>query len=154
MWNTTSPSTPPRQLREPCSSLCGGSSRKMSTQTTGNPSIRATTGDKVYCHYIGTLKNGQQFDSSRDKRSPFSFTVGIGQVIQGWDIAMLQHLSLGERSTFAIASDKAYGPRGAGGVIPPDADLTFDIELLAVGNNCASGFIIPGTETGWGCVVC
>ena len=127
---------------------------KVSTASKGDAAIRPTTGDKVYCHYIGTLtSNSQKFDSSRDKRRPFSFNVGVGQVIEGWDIAMLQHLCLGERSTFNIASEKAYGPNGAGGVIPPEAGLTFDIELLAVGNQCASGFSLPGSEAGWGCTI-
>jgi FK506-binding protein 1 len=134
------------------SMVSGGGVEKVSTSTSGNPSIRPTTGDKVYCHYIGTLQtNGQKFDSSRDKRTPFSFTVGVGQVIQGWDIAMIQHLCLGERSTFNIDSSMAYGPRGAGGVIPPDANLTFDIELLAVGDQCSNGFSLPGTEQSWSC---
>ena len=130
---------------------------KKSTTSSGatlnHGTVRPVTGDVVYCHYIGTLKsNGQKFDSSRDKRKPFTFTVGIGQVIQGWDIAMLQHLSLGERSIFEISSDKAYGPNGAGGVIPPDADLIFDIELLAVGDKAVLGFNVPGSE-GSGCVL-
>jgi FKBP-type peptidyl-prolyl cis-trans isomerase len=126
---------------------------KTSTSSSGTAGIRPTTGDNVFCHYIGTLKsNGQKFDSSRDKRRPFNFTVGIGQVIQGWDIAMLQHLTLGERSIFEIASDKAYGPKGAGGVIPPDADLVFDIELLAINEQTASGFSLPGQDKG-GCVL-
>jgi FK506-binding protein 1 len=126
---------------------------KTSTTSAGNDAIRPKTGDTVYCHYVGTLKsNGQKFDSSRDKRRPFTFQVGIGQVIQGWDIAMLEQLTLGERSTFEIDSDKAYGPRGAGGVIPPDADLIFDIELLAVNEHVVSNFILPGSESG-GCVL-
>ena len=126
---------------------------KTSTTSAGNDAIRPKAGDTVYCHYIGTLKSsGQQFDSSRDKRRAFTFQVGIGQVIQGWDIAMLDHLSLGERSIFDIESDKAYGPRGAGGVIPPDADLIFDIELLAVNDKVASNFTLPENESS-GCVL-
>ena len=87
-----------------------------STAKQGDGTTRATKGTVVHCHYVGTLKsNGQKFDSSRDKRRPFTFVVGVGQVIEGWDIIMLQHLTLGGRATFAIASDKAYGPAGAGG---------------------------------------
>ena len=65
---------------------------------------------------------------------------------------MLDQLSLGERSIFDIDSDKAYGPRGAGGVIPPDADLIFDIELLAINEKVASNFTLPGNESS-GCVL-
>ena len=115
------------------SMVSGGGVEKVSTSTSGNPSIRPTTGDKVYCHYIGTLQtNGQKFDSSRDKRTPFSFTVGVGQVIQGWDIAMIQHLCLGERSTFNIDSSMAYGPRGVSGKIPPNATLYFNVVISSV----------------------
>ena len=95
--------------------------------------VRAKQGDTVYCHYTGRLvSNGQKFDSSRDKGRPFSFKVGCGQVIQGWDIIMLEHLGLGDSGTFRLDSSVGYGARGAGGVIPPNADLVFDVELLAI----------------------
>ena len=116
------------------------------SEKAGDGTTRATAGTKIYCHYVGTLQNGQQFDSSRTKRRPFSFIVGHGQVIQAWEIIMLQELTLGERATFKCPSELCYGPSGAGGVIPPDADLNFDIELLAVGNKCATGFTLPDTE--------
>jgi len=80
----------------------------------------------------GTLaSNGQKFDASRDRGRPFSFTIGIGQVIQGWDDGVIQ-MSKGEKAVLEITSDFGYGPRGAGGVIPPNADLNFEVELLGI----------------------
>ena len=72
-----------------------------------------------------------KFDSSRDRGQPFSFTIGVGQVIKGWDEGVMQ-MSLGEKATLDITSDYGYGARGAGGVIPPNADLLFDVELIAI----------------------
>jgi FK506-binding protein 1 len=82
--------------------------------------------------HSGTLaSNGAKFDASRDRGRPFSFKIGIGQVIRGWDEGVAQ-MSLGEHATLNITSDYGYGARGAGGVIPPNADLVFDVELLAI----------------------
>ena len=83
-------------------------------------------------HYHGTLAaNGAKFDASRDRNRPFQFTIGIGQVIKGWDEGVAQ-MSLGEKAMLRITSDYGYGPRGAGGVIPPNADLNFEVELLGI----------------------
>ena len=76
------------------------------------------------------------FDSSHRKGRPFSFTIGIGQVIRGWDEGVAQ-MSLGEKSILRITSDYGYGARGAGGVIPPNADLNFEVELLAINGQSA-----------------
>jgi len=76
--------------------------------------------------------NGTKFDASRDRGRPFKFTIGVGQVIKGWDEGVIQ-MSLGEKAILRITSDYGYGPRGAGGVIPPNADLTFEVELLEIG---------------------
>ena len=89
-------------------------------------------GDKLKMHYTGTLAaDGSKFDSSRDRGKLFEFTIGVGQVIKGWDEGVIQ-LSLGERATLRITSDFGYGSAGAGGAIPPDADLVFDVELFGM----------------------
>lgn len=89
-------------------------------------------GDKVSVHYTGTFPNGRKFDSSRDRGQPFSFQLGMKQVIRGWDEGVAQ-LSLGERAKLTVSPDFAYGKRGYPGAIPPDATLIFDVELLGVG---------------------
>jgi FK506-binding protein 1 len=90
------------------------------------------SGDRLTMHYVGTLaSNGQKFDSSRDKGRPFKFMIGRKMVIRGWDEGVMT-MSLGEKAILRISSDYAYGPRGAGGVIPPNADLNFEVELLDV----------------------
>lgn len=91
----------------------------------------ARTGDRVSVHYVGTLANGHVFDSSRDRDEPFVFRVGTGAVIRGWDLTV-SHMRVGDRWVVRIPSALAYGSAGAGGVIPPNADLTFDIEVLAI----------------------
>ena len=89
-------------------------------------------GQTCVMHYTGTLSsNGSKFDSSRDRGQPFEFKIGVGQVIRGWDEGVAQ-MKVGGHYLLKIRSDYGYGARGAGGVIPPNADLTFDVELLAV----------------------
>merc|ERR1711874_124227 len=89
-------------------------------------------GDTVTMHYTGTLTaNGKKFDSSVDRGQPFVTQIGVGQVIKGWDEGVPQ-MSLGEKATLKITSDYGYGASGAGGVIPPNADLTFEVELLKI----------------------
>ena len=91
----------------------------------------AQKGKKVSVHYEGSLENGKVFDSSYKRKNPIEFTLGVGQVIEGWDegIAMLK---VGDKARFVIPSYLGYGETGAGGVIPPDATLIFDVELMDV----------------------
>lgn len=88
-------------------------------------------GDTVHVHYKGTLLDGKKFDSSYDRGQPLAFTLGVGQVIKCWDTSVA-HLSLGEKITVTCPSDLAYGARGAGRVIPPNADLIFEMELMKI----------------------
>jgi FKBP-type peptidyl-prolyl cis-trans isomerase len=95
----------------------------------------AEAGKRVQVHYTGWLnqdgKKGKKFDSSVDRGQPFVFGLGAGQVIRGWDEGVAG-MKVGEKRTLFIPAALGYGARGAGGVIPPNADLIFDVELLGV----------------------
>ncbi len=92
----------------------------------------AKSGDKVQVHYLGTLENGTKFDASYDRGEAFSFNLGAGQVIKGWDEGVVGMREGGKRK-LTIGPEMGYGARGAGGVIPPNATLIFEVELLKVG---------------------
>ncbi|UNY97397.1 peptidylprolyl isomerase [Zhouia spongiae] len=92
---------------------------------------KAEKGQTVSVHYEGALTSGQVFDSSFKRKQPIEFTLGIGQVIAGWDEG-IGLLNVGDKARFVIPSELGYGSRGAGGVIPPDAVLVFDVKLVDV----------------------
>jgi len=92
----------------------------------------AKSGDTVTVHYTGWLTDGTKFDSSVDRGQPFQFRLGIGQVIRGWDEGVAG-MKIGGKRKLTIPPDMGYGQRGAGALIPPNATLVFEVELLGVG---------------------
>lgn len=90
-----------------------------------------TQGGSVTVHYTGYLKDGKKFDSSVDRNQPFKFVIGVGRVIKGWDEGVAT-MKVGGKRKLTIPADLGYGTRGAGSVIPPNAELIFDVELLGV----------------------
>jgi FKBP-type peptidyl-prolyl cis-trans isomerase len=127
----TAPTTPESKMDAKITQL-------QKTDTTVGAGVEAVQGKTAVVHYTGWLydpaladKKGRKFDSSRDRGSPFSFPLGGGRVIRGWDEGVAG-MRVGGRRTLVIPPDMAYGNRGAGGVIPPDATLIFEIELIDV----------------------
>ncbi|KAI0277412.1 hypothetical protein BGY98DRAFT_886684, partial [Russula aff. rugulosa BPL654] len=102
------------------------------TYTPSDCSVKAQKGDPIKVHYTGTLfSNGDQFDSSHGRGQPFPLTLGVGQVIKGWDEGLVG-MCVGEKRTLTIPPDMAYGQRGFGSVIPPNSALVFDVELVGL----------------------
>ena len=89
------------------------------------------SGDTIAVHYTGKLTDGTKFDSSVDRGTPFEFQIGQGMVIQGWEQGLLG-MKVGEKRTLTIPSEMGYGSRGAGAVIPPNATLIFDVEMISI----------------------
>jgi FKBP-type peptidyl-prolyl cis-trans isomerase len=92
---------------------------------------QARSGQRARVHYTGWLKDGRKFDSSVDRGQPFEFPLGAGRVIKGWDEGVAG-MRVGGKRKLVIPPDLGYGTRGAGGVIPPDAELVFEVELLGL----------------------
>ena len=103
---------------------------KITELSVGN-GAEASSGQTVVVHYRGTLESGKQFDASYDRGTPFTFPLGAGRVIKGWDEGVVG-MKVGGKRKLVIPPDLAYGSRGAGGVIPPNATLVFEVELLDV----------------------
>lgn len=101
------------------------------TITSGDGATYPKKDQTVVVHYVGKLTNGNKFDSSRDRGSPFKFKLGKGDVIRGWDEGVAK-MSVGEKATLTCTPDYAYGSKGYPGVIPPNSTLIFEVELLNI----------------------
>lgn len=104
---------------------------KIETTQEGTGDKLTKNGDKISVHYTGKLENGTKFDSSVDRGTPFEFTIGEGMVIAGWEKGLLD-MKVGEKRILTIPAEMGYGAQGAGGIIPPNATLIFDVELMEI----------------------
>lgn len=137
--DTTEAAAPTAQAPPACSELVALSRDTLRSTDSGlrwrtleeGTGRRAASGDSVRVHYTGCLTNGTRFDSSWERDRPFAFTLGTGQVIQGWDEGV-EGMRTGEERLLVIPPELGYGARGAGGVIPPNSTLVFAVRLLEV----------------------
>lgn len=104
---------------------------KVKTIKEGEGGVVSKPGDNLSVHYVGMLEDGQKFDSSYDRGQPLQFKIGIGQVIEGFEKGLVG-ISPGSKVRLEIPSDMAYGESGAGEVIPPNANLIFEVELVSI----------------------
>jgi len=104
---------------------------EVETVKAGNGSTYPKPGQTVEVHYTGTLPDGKKFDSSRDRGKPFTFKIGKGEVIKGWDEGVAK-MSVGQRAKLTISPDFGYGAKGVPGVIPANSTLIFDVELISI----------------------
>ncbi|XP_046389421.1 FK506-binding protein 2 [Ischnura elegans] len=107
---------------------------------------KTKNGDMLTMHYTGTLQDGTKFDSSHDRDQPFTFQLGVGQVIKGWDQGLLD-MCVGESRRLVIPPSLGYGDRGAGNVIPKGATLTFEVELLNIGDTPPSANVFKEIDS-------
>lgn len=131
MLKTALRGLPRTQLRRFYSTMSAPETTQIKILQEGDGKTFPKPGDLVTIHYTGTLENGKKFDSSRDRGKPFQCTIGVGQVISGWDTG-IPKLSTGTRAMLTIPSHEAYGAREIPGVIPANSTLIFDVELLKV----------------------
>ncbi len=104
---------------------------EIETLEQGEGDQEVKSGDTITVHYTGTLQDGTKFDSSLDRGDPFTFTIGIGQVIQGWEQGILG-MKINEKRRLTIPPELGYGENGAGDAIPPNAVLIFEVELISI----------------------
>ncbi|XP_029164986.1 FK506-binding protein 2 isoform X1 [Nylanderia fulva] len=117
--------------------LCGADENGLKVDKMYMPEIcdvRSKKGDQLTMHYTGTLQDGSKFDSSLDRDQPFTFQLGVGQVIKGWDQGLLD-MCVGEKRKLTIPPELGYGEKGAGNVIPGGATLTFEVELMNISDS-------------------
>lgn len=130
-----------------------GEGLKLAVTRAGDGSTFPHPGDRLSMHYTLTLAgdtSGKVIDSSRSRNEPFTFTIGRGEVIDGWDKGLMK-MSLGQKGVLTVPSELGYGASGAGSDIPPNADLSFDLEVLAIGDNTVAAD--PGSSSGFSPVV-